>query len=93
MLRRAAECRHKLQILKLSDVACNKLEYRGVPKYIILNEAEIVELEERHQANRANLFPTMLCDQDAASRYLGLKPGMVVRCSPTQVRYVKSGGG
>ncbi len=93
MLRRAAECRHKLQILKLSDVASNKMEYRGVPKYVILNEAEIVELEERHQVDRTIHFPTMLCDQDAASRYLGLKPGMVVRCSPTQLRYVKSGNG
>ena len=85
--RRGVECKHDVQILQLKDATFDKLESRTVSRYILLNEAEICDVEERLNTTR-DQFPRLNAKLDPIGRYLGLRTGMVVQCSPTYYRFV-----
>ncbi len=85
--RRGTECKREVQLIPLKDVTFDKLATRFVPKYVLLNEVEICELEIRKKVTRDH-FPRLHATSDAMGRYLGLRPGMVVKTSTTSYRIV-----
>jgi DNA-directed RNA polymerase subunit H (RpoH/RPB5) len=85
--RRGIECKHEVQLLPLKDVTFDKLETRLVPKYIVLNEAEVCALEQAKKCSR-DQFPRLRATVDAMGRYLWLRPGTVVQTSRTHYRIV-----
>jgi len=87
LYRHGIECKHEVHVLSLKDVTFDKLGTRLVPKYVLLNEPEIRELEARKKVTR-DQFPRLHATSDAMGRYLMLRPGMVVRTSPTSYRIV-----
>lgn len=73
----AAKIGRSFEVLNLSEVRFDKLSSRSVPKMLLLNEADIVDLETRLKRSR-HKFPKLRLSCEATVRYLGLKVGMVV---------------
>jgi DNA-directed RNA polymerase subunit H (RpoH/RPB5) len=78
-----------VQIISLPQLLINIVQHRDVPHHEVITENEKKDLLEKYYIKQENL-PVILRD-DAMARYLGLRPGEVVkilRPSPTSGTYV-----
>lgn len=64
-----------LETLGTKDLCCDKMNHVYVPKYRLLTEKEVLDLENRY-GNRKT-FPKILYRIDAIARLLGFRPGDV----------------
>jgi DNA-directed RNA polymerase subunit H (RpoH/RPB5) len=78
-----------VQIISLPQLLINIVNHRDVPHHEVIEENEKKELLVKYNIKQENL-PIILRD-DAMARYLGLRPGEIVRIlrpSPTSGTYV-----
>jgi DNA-directed RNA polymerase subunit H (RpoH/RPB5) len=78
-----------VQIISLPQLLIDIVNHRDVPHHEVISETEKKELLEKYYIKQENL-PVILRD-DAMARYLGMRPGEVVkilRPSPTSGTYV-----
>jgi DNA-directed RNA polymerase subunit H (RpoH/RPB5) len=78
-----------VQIISLPQLLINIVNHRDVPHHEVIDENEKKELLVKYNIKQENL-PVILRD-DAMARYLGLRPGEIVRIlrpSPTSGTYV-----
>ena len=78
-----------VQIISLPQLLIDIVNHRDVPHHEVISETEKKELLEKYYIKQDNL-PVILRD-DAMARYLGMRPGEVVkilRPSPTSGTYV-----
>ena len=78
-----------VQIISLPQLLINIVNHRDVPHHEVIEENEKKELLVKYNIKQENL-PVILRD-DAMARYLGLRPGEIVRIlrpSPTSGTYV-----
>jgi len=78
-----------VQIISLPQLMIDIVNHRDVPHHEVMDDKEKKELLEKYYIKEENL-PVILRD-DAMARYLGLRPGEVVRIlrpSPTSGTYV-----
>lgn len=69
--------KHTFEFLNLAEVRFDKLSHRGVPKMLLLNEADVLQLESELKRKRTS-FPKLRLSCEATATYLGLKVGMVI---------------
>ena len=67
---------YRTEMFSFDDICFNNMEHSMVPRYVVLTENEIVEIEMCHKILRSK-FPVMR-SSDAIARYLGLETGCVV---------------
>ena len=78
-----------VQIISLPQLLIDIVNHRDVPHHEVIDEKEKKELLEKFHIKQENL-PVILRD-DSMARYLGLRPGEVVRiqrASPTSGTYI-----
>ncbi len=78
-----------VQIISLPQLLINIVNHRDVPHHEVIDENDKKELLVKYNIKQENL-PVILRD-DAMARYLGLRPGEIVRIlrpSPTSGTYV-----
>lgn len=66
----------RFEVLQPEEVLYNKMEYRWVPRYRRLTDAEVRELESACHTPR-DKFPVLLAS-DPISRYMGFQAGQVL---------------
>lgn len=69
---------HKFQVLEKRDIAIPIMRHRLVPKYTVLDQDFILDLEKIY-GNLEQRLPKMVANTDAVAKYLGLRKGQVVR--------------